>query len=171
MKNKYYLGIVLILLIISVTTGVLFYMGRNEENIHVGTEIGEKAPDFTLPLINNEEISLSDLRGKKVFLNFWATWCPPCQIEMPAIQKLNDHHDFIEILAVDLRENRDTVSEYLMKNSYNFRVALDTSAEIGNKYLVRGIPTSYFIDENGVIMNKHTGALSYQKMLELLRIE
>lgn len=171
MKNKYSLGIALILLIIVVTAGILFYIGGNGEDIQVGTEIGEKAPDFTLPLINNEEISLSDLKGKKVFLNFWATWCPPCQTEMPAIQKLNDNHDSIEILAVDLRENRGTVSEYLTKKSYNFRVALDTSAEVGNKYLIRGIPTSYFIDKNGVIMNKHIGALSYQKMLELLRIE
>ncbi|MFW5972303.1 MAG: TlpA family protein disulfide reductase [Bacillota bacterium] len=141
-----------------------------EENVSIGTNIGEKAPNFTLKKVNGEEVSLYSLHGRKIFLNFWATWCPPCRQEMPDIQKLYEEHKDITILAVNLRENKGQVSEFLMANGYNFPVVLDPDGNIGNQYMVRGIPTTYILDENGVIIDKTSGVLTYEQMLNMLEI-
>ncbi|TDO94843.1 peroxiredoxin [Halanaerobium saccharolyticum] len=138
----------------------------------VGTEIGMQAPDFTLKNMNDQEVSLSDYRGKKVFLNFWASWCPPCRKEMPDMQKLHEEYgDEVVILAVNVGESKSAAANFMMENGLEFSVLLDTDKSTAQNYLVRGIPTSYFLDQNGVIQEKVVGAISYQRMLELNRIE
>ncbi|HLV08708.1 MAG TPA: TlpA disulfide reductase family protein [Halanaerobiales bacterium] len=172
MQKKSLLLVLLILLVLY--TGLSYYLkiwpftNNNIEEVPVGTEIGERAPDFSLDLINRKQLTLSELRGKIVFLNFWATWCPPCQAEMPDIQKLHNEHENISILGINVQENKATVSEYMMSNRYSFPVVLDNKGEVSRKYLVRGIPTTYILDENGVIIARHIGPLSYEQMLDLI---
>ncbi len=179
MKNKYLLIIVLLvvsagLLIIYLSDNCPFFnyikKGNNSETVE-GTEIGDQAPSFTLAGLDGREIKLKSYRGKKVFLNFWATWCSPCRIEMPAIQELYNKNDDIIILAINLREKKGEVAEFMMLNGYTFKTLLDTEGKIANKYLVRGIPTSYALDENGIIIGKHTGTMNYSQMLELLELK
>lgn len=146
-----------------------FYLQNNSAKVaaEVGTEVGMKAPDLTLYNLNDKKVSLSDYQGQKVFLNFWASWCPPCRKEMPDLQKLHEKYgEEIVILAVNVGENKSVAANFMMENGLNFPVLLDKNKAVAQNYLVRGIPTSYFLDQNGVITEKIVGALSYQKMLE-----
>lgn len=145
--------------------------GNGVVSAEVGTEIGMQAPDFTLKNMNDKEVNLSDYRDQKVFLNFWASWCPPCREEMPDIQKLHEEYgDDVVILAVNVGENKSTAANFMMQNGLNFPVLLDTNKSTAQNYLVRGIPTSYFLDKDGIIKEKVVGAVSYERMLELNRI-
>ena len=152
----------------------LTYLQNNEQVVQaeVGTEVGMQAPDFTLTNMNGEEVSLSDYQGQRVFLNFWASWCPPCKKEMPDMQKLHEKYgDELKILAVNIGESKSATASFMMKNKLNFTVLLDKNKSTAQNYLVRGIPTSDFLDENGEITEKVVGAVSYEKMLELNNIE
>ena len=119
-----------------------------------------EAEGFTLEDLRGSMMSLKDFRGKVIFLNFWASWCGPCRIEMPAMELLwqvfqND--DFV-ILAVDVKEERDTVSSFIEKNDYTFPVLLDSRGKVANMYDVRAYPTSFLIDREGKVVGKAVGA-------------
>jgi thiol-disulfide isomerase/thioredoxin len=118
------------------------------------------APDFTLKGLDGKAHSLSDYRGKVVFLNFWASWCPPCRAEMPSMQKLSrswDKKKYV-MLAVNLREAREVVRSFAAKNGYSFPILLDETGGTAAKYRVSGIPTTAIIDEKGNIINRTVGA-------------
>ncbi|MBM7869138.1 thiol-disulfide isomerase/thioredoxin [Clostridium pascui] len=125
-----------------------------------------KAMDFKLKDLTGKEVSLSDYKGKKVFLNFWATWCSPCKAEMPEMEKLYQEtkNSDLVILAVNLDEEKDTVQKFINSNKYNFPVLLDTGNIVAGKYEVVSIPTSFFIDEEGNIVDKHIGAMTIEDM-------
>lgn len=131
-----------------------------------GEKIKLKAIDFKLKDLQGKEVSLSDFKGKKVFLNFWATWCPPCRQEMPEMeayyQKIKDSD--VVILAVNLGENKSTVEKFIKDNKYNFPVLLDTDNEAAIDYRIVSIPTSFFIDETGTIIFKHIGPMTVEDM-------
>jgi len=135
-----------------------------------GLEKGEMAPDFELELIDGEKVKLSDFRGEKVMLNFWATWCPPCRAEMPDMQKLHENKD-VTILAVDLlgqESGIDPVKEFLDDYGISFNVLLDEELVVAEKYGIQPIPTTYMIDSEGVIQNMAFGALNYELMVQEL---
>jgi thiol-disulfide isomerase/thioredoxin len=115
--------------------------------------------DFSLLSLAGETRTLSGLQGKVVFLNFWATWCPPCRAEMPSMQELYDKFKAqgLEILAVNVQEDAKTVSAFMKKNKLSFPVLLDGSGRIAQTYGVRGIPTSYLVDRNGYILGSIVG--------------
>lgn len=137
----------------------------------VGVEVGMQAPDFTINNVNGDEVSLSDYRGTKVFLNFWASWCPPCKEEMPAIQKLHKNYDNIKVVTVNSGENKDKVLNYLMENDFSFTTLLDKNGKVTTDYLIRGIPSTFVIDEDGIILRKQRGAITYGKMEEMITEE
>ena len=125
-----------------------------------------KAINFKLKDLDGKELSLSDLKGKKIFLNFWATWCPPCKSEMPEIEKLyqeTKNSDLI-IVAVEIGEPLSTVKPFINNNKYNFKVLLDSDQSVASKYDISAIPTSYFIDKNGYIVSKNLGAVNLEQM-------
>ncbi len=124
--------------------------------------------DFTLEDLQGNKVTLSELKGKKVYLNFWATWCPPCKEEMPDIEKLYQEtkDSNLVILAIDIGEDKKTVQDFINKNNYNFTVLLDTEGTAAELYQVTGIPTSYFIDTEGYLGNAVTGAIPLETMKE-----
>ena len=118
------------------------------------------AIDFTLKDLKGNDISLSSLQGKFVFLNFWATWCPPCRAEMSSMEILHKKYkrkDFT-ILAVNLQESNTRVQKFLKENKYSFPVVLDSNGQVGSgMYGVSGIPTTYFIGKEGQIIARLVG--------------
>jgi peroxiredoxin len=119
-----------------------------------------KAVDFTLKDLNEKSHTLSEYKGKIVFLNFWATWCPPCRAEMPSMQKLYttwDSREFV-MLAVDIGESREKVKAFAEENGYTFPILLDRDKKVARKYMVRGIPTTYLIGKDGNIIKKIVGS-------------
>ena len=119
-----------------------------------------KAKDFTLGNLEGSPVSLKDFQGKVVFLNFWATWCPPCRAEMPAMEKLWQkfkEEDFV-ILAVDVREGKEKASSFVKENGYTFPVLLDSRGGVANTYGITAIPTTYLLDPERRIVGKALGA-------------
>lgn len=125
---------------------------------------GGIAPDFTLQSLGGKEVSLADFRGKPVVLNFWATWCGPCRQEMPFLQEVSEDLEWTErglvVLAVNLGEAAAAVREFTDGNGLTFTVLLDSNHEVGTQYNTRYIPTTYFIDKDGIIRNIKIGAFS-----------
>ena len=129
-------------------------------------QVYNKAADpynFTLPLLSGENATLSSFRGKVVILNFWATWCPPCRAEMPSMEILYKRYkdQGLEILAVDIGENANTVRQFIQKNNYSFPVLLDTTKQTSAIYGVEAIPTTYIIDRNGKIIGRIIGSINW----------
>ncbi|GHH99108.1 redoxin domain-containing protein [Neobacillus kokaensis] len=126
--------------------------------------IGAKAPDFELKTLNGESVRLSDLKGKKLMLNFWATWCGPCKAEMPEMEEFYKSADKdIKILAVNIDPQLD-VKGFVDEYKITFPVLLDTEDAVNTKYQVISIPTTYFIDSNGIIQNKFVGTMKLDDM-------
>ncbi|USK36022.1 redoxin domain-containing protein [Bacillus sp. F19] len=139
-----------------------------------GLEIGNKPPEFELEMLNGEKVNLEDVKGKKVMINFWATWCPPCEAEMPEMQKLqNEHPDELVVLAVNMtnaEKSREDVETFISKRNLTFPVALDKDGRVSVQYEVYSYPTTYFLDEEGKILNISRGAMTQETMEKLLEI-
>ena len=138
--------------------------------VPVGIQVGMQAPDFTLRTLNGEQFNLYEQRGTPVFLNFWATWCPPCIVEMPGIQKLqNNMGDSIQIVGIDQLETRSHVQRFVTRYGFTWTFVLDSIGEVSRTYKASAIPTSYFLDAKGVIVRKFVGARNYETFLEATR--
>lgn len=134
----------------------------------VPPKAGAEALEFRLKDLQGREVSLGSLRGKKVMVNFWATWCGPCQTEIPSMVKLYDEFRLrgFEVLAVNLREDPTKVAQFVKRFDMRFPVLLDRGGIVSMNYFVRGIPTSVFVDEKGVIQYVHVGTMSESVMRE-----
>jgi peroxiredoxin len=129
-----------------------------------GLKVGAKAPDFELKTLAGDTVKLSDLKGKKVMLNFWATWCPPCKAEMPAMEEFHkEAGDEVVILAVNIDPHLD-VKAFVDENGITFPIPLDAEDKVNETYQVLSIPTTYFIDTKGNIGNKYIGAMNLDAM-------
>lgn len=119
------------------------------------------APDFTLSQLEGGSLTLSNLRGKPTLINFWATWCPPCRRELPALQAAyTTYQDDIGFVAVNVKEDPATVTALVQELGLTFPIALDSDGQVSNiAYEVRGLPTSVFVDANGVVVARHIGPL------------
>lgn len=132
----------------------------------VGLLKGNIAPDFELETVDGEVVRLSDFRGEKVLLNFWATWCPPCRAEMPDMQQFHEEQEGV-ILAVNLlatEQSPRNVEEFLDEYGITFKVLSDKNSEIATLYNASALPTSYLINTKGEIHNIAIGALNYELM-------
>ncbi|MEA3494335.1 MAG: TlpA disulfide reductase family protein [Candidatus Margulisiibacteriota bacterium] len=131
------------------------------------------ADDFTLKDISGVSHTLSDCKGKMIFLNFWATWCPPCRAEMPSMQEVYEKMDKDKyvMLAVNIRERKGKVKSFAGENGYTFPILLDTDGRVASKYAVRGIPTTYLIDKKGKVVDKTVGSRewSYKGLKKLFK--
>ena len=123
---------------------------------------GEPAPDFTATTAEGEPITLSDLRGRPVVLNFWATWCAPCRVEMPALQGASERYadSGLIILAVNAMEPADRVSAYMQELGLTFPAVLDPDGAVLDLYGIRVFPTTVVIDAGGRVQAQHYGPLT-----------
>ena len=121
---------------------------------------GVPAPNFNLPGLDDKTVSLADYKGKVVLLNIWATWCPPCVEEMPSMEKLHQElkdEDF-EILAVSIDvSGAKAVIPFMKKHKLSFSVLTDTEGAIKSLYQTTGVPESFIIDRQGIIVEKVIG--------------
>lgn len=139
----------------------------------VGIEPGEVAPDFELETLDGSLIRLSDLQGKKVILNFWYTWCPPCREEMPEMQKFYDEYgDDVEIVAVNLTEmekSEQDIHDFIDEFSFTYTVPLDRDSNVSDQYKIYAAPTSYFIGTDGIVQQpRWIGPMEYEFMEEMV---
>lgn len=119
------------------------------------------APNFVLPLMDGSTVKLSDLKGKVVLINLWATWCPPCRAEMPTIQSAYEKYrdQGFTVLAVNLRENPRTVAAFMQQFSLTFPAPLDLDGQISGLYRASVLPSSFFVDRQGVIRAVYRGPM------------
>ena len=123
--------------------------------------VGHPAPDFTLTTVDGQPFTLSDLNGTPVVLNFWATWCGPCRAEMPELQSAAQRYEpTIRIIGVDQGEDAGTVQSFLDELGVTFSVPMDTEMDIGERYRIIGLPTTFFIDKEGIIRQVWAGEMN-----------
>ncbi|MGC8827799.1 MAG: peroxiredoxin family protein [Anaerolineae bacterium] len=131
---------------------------------------GALAPDFVVSDLEGNPIQLSAYRGKRVLLNFWATWCPPCRYEMPALQEAYTafaDDDFV-ILGINYLETSEEVRSFLESLGLTFPVGIDSSGDVFRGYRVVSIPTSFFINRDGVIIALYRGPLTKEAIEQVL---
>jgi peroxiredoxin len=144
------------------------------KNLEIGLQEGNKAPNFGLKTLDGQKVKLSDMVGKKVILNFWATWCPPCKAEMPHMQDFYEEqkNNQVTILAVNLttsEKSSDNIGSFVKDYGLTFPIVLDSEGQVGQTYQAVTIPTSYIIDTKGVIRKKIVGPMDKEMMTELLQ--
>ena len=155
---KKYISLLFILLLLGAAG-----CSRHEEKPSQAVE-GSTAPDFTLKDLNGKEVRLSDLRGKIVVLNFWATWCPPCREEVPSLMRLNQAMagKQFQMLAVSQDEGgKEAVEAYFKKSSNSLPALIDSDQKVGKRYGLTGVPETFIIDKNGIILKKIVGGLDW----------
>lgn len=135
---------------------------------------GFLAPDFSLQTLQGETVTLSELRGQALLVNLWATWCPPCRAEMPAIQTLYEEYkdQGFEVLAINMSYQDDVqaIAPFVKEYSLSFPILLDGTGEVARKYELRSLPSSFFIDRQGLIQEVVIGGPMSEALLRT-RIE
>ena len=137
----------------------------------VEPKVGSRAPDFELKDVQTgEPVKLSSLRGRPVWVNFWASWCEACREEMPAMKQLHARYKAqnLAILGIDVQESAGTVKEHIAANGYDWTFAIDTDGTVTDRYFVHGIPAHFFIDEEGVIRAMQIGEAKMETVEGLL---
>jgi peroxiredoxin len=133
-----------------------------------GFNVGDRAIDFRLESLDGETVVLSDLRGSPVILNFWATWCGPCRLEMPFIQEVYEDKawaDRLVIMSVNVGEESSQVARFMEQNGLSYDVVLDKDTRVAQNYNIRGIPTTLFINKNGIIEGVKVGTFMSREEL------
>lgn len=136
----------------------------------VGVTVGRRAPELQLENLEGDWVRLSDLSGQPVMINFWAVWCGFCRIELPEMQEVYGAYrdqGFV-ILAVDVQEERSEVKPFVDELGLTFPVLLDSKGEVSRSYRIRGLPTSYFVDQNGVIIGRELGPIDEEWIVRYL---
>lgn len=122
------------------------------------------APDVQVTALNGTSLKLSDLKGKVVMLNFWATWCPPCREEIPSMMKLNSAMvgKPFQMLAVSIDEGgKPAIEEFFRKSGFTLPTYLDSNSTAGKVYGITGVPETFIIDKKGILVKKVIGPMSW----------
>jgi peroxiredoxin len=148
--------------------------GNVSNTVMPAPQAGFSAPDFTLKTASGETYTLSDLQGQAVLVNIWATWCPPCRAEMPAIQAMYDEYkeQGLVVLAINstVQDNPLDIAPFVQQYSLTFPILLDETGEVSRAYQVRSLPSSYFINRQGIITEVVIGGPMSEALLRT-RIE
>jgi thiol-disulfide isomerase/thioredoxin len=146
------------------------YRGKPADQGFRGVLVGSPAPDFELLNLQGAAVRLSDLRSKPVLINFWATWCAPCVLEMPNIQKYYERYpgEFY-VLAVNAGEDERKVETFAEDIGITFEILLDPGTELNDIYSLRGYPSSFFVDKDGIIQAVHVGMMTEDQIAGYLR--
>ncbi|WNS74084.1 thiol-disulfide oxidoreductase ResA [Bacillus sp. DTU_2020_1000418_1_SI_GHA_SEK_038] len=169
MKKKRLVIRTIILLILGATVAYTLYANFTKDDVKK-VAIGEKAPDFVLMDMNGEKHRLSDYEGQGVFLNFWGTWCKPCEREMPYMD--NQYKEFkdkgVTILAVNVGESDLAVQKFSDKHNLTFPILKDTDGQVQTAYKISPLPATYMIDKDGKVVKYHTGELSEDMIRDMM---
>ena len=185
MKKRYLISAALIFITLVVFGILIFISGekgkikrgvdtKQTNSIREGIYEGEIAPDFTLKDLNGVEISLKEFRGKVVLLNFWATWCSPCRIEIPSMVELYKRYKDkgLEVIGVNLDKlGKSEVEKLSLEHKINFPVLLNPSGNIAALYGVVALPTTVFLDRYGRVKGRFSGALNWTAETNLNTID
>jgi len=141
--------------------------GCKRDNKNTNVNIGSYAPKFALTDLSKKTINLDDYKGKKVILNFWATWCPPCVNEMPLLQEVynNRKGEGIEVIGINYNEDYERVKKFISEKGVVFTILIDSDLKVSMDYGVIGLPVTFFIDREGRIKEKFKGELN-KKLIE-----
>ena len=163
------------LVVLALGTGWTFASRSPLNAIPLGTpqpdaKEGFTAPDITLDLLGGGQATLSALHGKVVLVNLWATWCPPCRAEMPAIEKTYQHFkpQGFEVLSVNVtnQDSESAVATFIKDYGLTFPVTLDRSGEVSSRYTLSGLPSSFFIDRKGIIRSVIVGGPMSEALIQ-----
>jgi cytochrome c biogenesis protein CcmG/thiol:disulfide interchange protein DsbE len=180
LENRRWTTLVIVVLLLGT---VWTFLGRVPQAATTGGELppspreGFSAPDFTLDLLTDGQITLSDLRGQVVMVNLWASWCLPCREEMPTIEKVFQEYkpQGLEVLAVNTtyQDREAEVASFVTQFGLTFPILLDKTGAVSNRYALRGLPSTYFVDRKGIIRSVVVGgpmseALIRSKIQDLL---
>lgn len=128
--------------------------------------VGKEAPDFAVTALDGQTYNLSDFRGRPVWINFWASWCPPCRAENPDIQAVYEANKDagLVVIAVAIGEDASAVRGYAERTGLDYTIGLDTGTDIAAQYRIVGIPTHFFVDQDGILREWRIGSMSKKSM-------
>jgi thiol-disulfide isomerase/thioredoxin len=157
----------LIAILVMILTSGLLIIGCATSSEPIAA-VSEAAPDFQLQNLDGQSITLSDLKGKPVLINFWATWCGPCVSEMPYIQEIHEEWSDkgLILLAINIGDSSSEVEQFLQNHNLSLPVLLDTKKVVAQRYSIRAIPTTFFLDKDGIIQVKVIGAFPNKAAIE-----
>jgi peroxiredoxin len=175
-------------LLIGLAAGIAFFFGLNRINPFerwfaedtpaslsespsvYAPDKGKPAPEFILENLAGESVSLADLRGKVVLLNFWATWCGPCRVEMPTLESRHQQYpEQFAVVGIDFDEPKENVAAFVEEFGLTFPILLDPGGDVQNAYRIRGYPTSVFLDKDGLVQIVHIGIMTEEQLDEYLQ--
>jgi peroxiredoxin len=162
-----------ILILLSAALVYTLYANFTKDQVSA-VQKGNKAPDFVLTDMEGNRHTLSDYRGQGVLLNFWGTWCKPCEYEMPYME--NQYKDYksegVQILAVNVGEPNYSVENFANRHNLSFPILIDNGEQVQTAYGVDPLPVTFLIDKNGVLIDTLTGSMSeetIQKHMERIK--
>lgn len=181
--NKKLVGKIIVLALVVIMLGTYIKQQLDDSKVvqstgyevdlsdEIGVKKGQFAPDFTLQTLDGKTVKLSEYKGKKVVINFWATWCSPCRTEMPAMQKYYEKRaqkDNVEILALNLTyddKDADNVQTFVDSYKLSFPILLQETDALIKQYQVLQIPSTFFIDTEGRVQTHLAGTLNEEKLI------
>jgi peroxiredoxin len=137
--------------------------------ITVGAQPGQRAPDFILPNNNNDSITLGQMRGNVVVVNFFATWCGPCREEMRDLEHFYRKKDVdVVFLGINIKEDKDVVTQFASSGGFTFPMLRDSVGQVAEKYQIRAIPTTFIIDKQGFVRDKKVGPVTVVQLMQMV---
>ncbi|NMD70272.1 thiol-disulfide oxidoreductase ResA [Bacillus sp. DNRA2] len=169
MKKQRLVMRTMILLILGAAIAYTLYANFMQDKEKT-VEIGKEAPDFALVDLKGEKHQLSDLKGQGVFLNFWGTWCKPCEKEMPYInnQYLQFKDEGVQVLSVNIGESNLAVEKFAERFNLAFPIVIDKDSQVMNAYNVDRLPVTFLIDKNGKVVQTYIGELTEEKVKDFM---
>ncbi|MEQ6388324.1 thiol-disulfide oxidoreductase ResA [Bacillaceae bacterium S4-13-58] len=166
-RKRFWFRLLLLLVLVGLT--IIFIVNSlQDEKKRIDT--GDMAPDFILETLDGEKVQLSDYRGQGVFLNFWATYCPPCKEEMPYME--NQYHYFkdkgVTVLAVDVGEPKVTVEGFVNEYGLTFPILLDPSEDVMSAYGIGQLPVTFLVDKEGMVIDRITSGLTEEQIYDYM---
>ncbi|CAM3878593.1 thiol-disulfide oxidoreductase ResA [Mesobacillus zeae] len=161
MKKKRLVVRTIILLVLAAAVGYTLYANLTKDEVNK-VEIGKQAPNFVLVDMEGKKHKLSDYKGQGVFLNFWATWCGPCEREMPYID--NQYKQYkdqgVKVLTVDVGESKIAVDKFIERHHLTFPVMIDKDGQVQTAYGINPLPYTFLIDKDGKVVRSYKGELT-----------
>jgi len=157
-----------------VTSGAYLVRQQDTTRSNRPPVVGKEMPELVLENLDSEAVDITALFGKPLIINFWATWCPPCKEEMPLLQDFSQtNQQSTTVIGINAMEFKTVVKEYVQANKITFTILLDSDGQVQEAYRILGLPTTYFVDKDGILRAQHIGILNielldkYGKMIGL----